>query len=156
MRIVYVGQIYQGSTCLHRLKAMRELGHDLTPVNESTFLRPLGRVLEHARFRLALGPGIASFNHAVLATAQEIKPDCVWIDKGISVWPKTVRRLHEMTKVVHYNPDDPFGQYKLGWRLFMKALPEYDLHFVPRLINVHEYQAVGAERVMRYFFAYDP
>src|SRR6266516_929220 len=60
------------------------------------------------------------------------------------------------TLLVNYNNDDPLGHCRIGWRLFLRAIALYDLHFVLREQNVAEYRAYGARRVERLQWAYHP
>jgi spore maturation protein CgeB len=156
MRILYIGQLGPHETCRHRRDALAELGHEVRGVDATP--SPLPSVLTKIRHRLSAGPWVGLFNLSVLAEAERWRPQVVWVDKGIYLRPSTLRRLRERhgAKLIHYNPDDPFGAFRHGWRLFRKGLPIYDLHFVPREVNRQEYRAAGARRVERFYWGFDP
>jgi spore maturation protein CgeB len=60
-------------------------------------------------------------------------------------------------QIVHLNPDDPFGHYgDTIWKTFIAAIPEYDVHFVPKERNRKEYAELGAKRVYVYDRSFDP
>lgn len=158
LRILYVGDLSAGATCRHRFTVLSELGHDVVPLDLNPYAIASSRILNGLQFRLSAGPGVWRFNRDFLRQAVETRPDVIWIDKGLYLWRQTIRRAREIggkTPVVHYNPDDPFGGYRQGWRVFLQAIPEYDLHFVPRAVNVAEYERCGARRVVRYWFSFD-
>jgi hypothetical protein len=114
-------------------------------------------LLMRIEYRSGIGPGISRLNRQVLEAANKLRPDLVWVDSGRFVARGTVRALKQGgTKVVYLNPDDPFGNYRSGWRVFLRALPEYNLHFVARAQNVAEYRSLGASEVHVYDRSFDP
>jgi spore maturation protein CgeB len=74
---------------------------------------------------------------------------------------KTIRS-YAQAPVVAYNNDDAFSPlYRLSrsihlrrlWRMFLDAIPAYDLHLVYRRVNIFEYLSAGA-RVVRMLMPY--
>lgn len=59
-------------------------------------------------------------------------------------------------KIAHLNPDDPFGEYYIGWEKFISAIPLYDTHFVPKEVNREEYAKQGASSVYVYDRSFAP
>jgi spore maturation protein CgeB len=58
--------------------------------------------------------------------------------------------------LINYNNDDPFGpRDKKKWRLYLSAVPLYDLLAVVRPVNVAEAYALGARKVLQVFMAVD-
>jgi spore maturation protein CgeB len=58
---------------------------------------------------------------------------------------------------IDYVNDNPFGPRRdPGWRLFRKAIPEYDLHAVPRSSSVRDFRQHGAREAMQIRFTYEP
>jgi spore maturation protein CgeB len=156
VKILYVGQLAPGSTCAMRLAALRNLGLAVTgldsnPPNGSpgTIAKLGGRIL----WRLGWPLDFEGLNGALCRSVSDLQPDLVWIDKGVSITAGTLRTLRKLrpgVKLAHYNPDDPFGGFGLaGWRTFLRAIRDYDIHFVPRRENVAEYTRLGARQVVQ-------
>jgi len=94
----------------------------------------------------------------VFRRVQEFDPDLVWVNQGEFLGPKLLRKLRALSvPVVNYTNDDPFGGHPNGlrFRLYLKALPYYDLLAVVREVNVQEAADHGARRVVRIFMSAD-
>ena len=164
MHILYVGPLWSGSTCLQRMQAMQDLSHEIVPVNtEPDEVLNKQKQLIYRIWRKMFGPAdLANANDKILSTFKQNELDIVWIDKGVTIKQKTLVKLKEIsskTILVHYNPDDPFvGSQTSEWSTFVKALPLYDIHFVPRKPNFFEYRNFGAKEVIQLmpFWGYLP
>lgn len=157
-RILYVGPLWAGSTSAMRRDTLRELGHDVTTLDMTPYEARGSRLARRLRYRLGWGAAVRDLNAALVKQAETARPDILWVDSGRYLWPQSLRRIKEAcgSVLVHYNPDDPFGRCRAGWRLFHQCLPIYDIHFVPRDVNVPEYRRAGAARVERFAWAYHP
>jgi len=136
-------------------------------------------------YRYLWGPTIKEINEALIKKCNSLKPEVVFIYKGINIWPETINQLkHYVRLVVSYHPDNPFGYYNADYakkyrikksrllskiityeksfylhRLvdnFIKAIPSYDINFVPRVENLEEYQRAGAKEVHLLYRYYIP
>jgi hypothetical protein len=137
------------------MRALEDLGYQIVPLDISAVEQTGSRLTRSFRFRWSLGPGIGKLNEQLRRLAADSHPDLIWIDKGRYFWPETIREIRRFAPVVHYNPDDPFGTRRHGWRHVLASMAEYDIHLVPRDVNVEEYKRSGARRVMRFYWAYD-
>jgi spore maturation protein CgeB len=90
--------------------------------------------------------------------AERERPDLVWADKLLGMQPKTLDKLRAMgIATVSYMIDNAFGPRKdPGWRLYMKAIPHYDLHVVQRDANIADLKARGAGDAIKIQTAYEP
>jgi hypothetical protein len=141
-----------------RLGAFRRLGHDVEALGFE-YLWAQSSPLVHALWlRLLVGPAVDKINRVILRRAYSFAPQIVWFDKALPVRRSTVEGLRQAgIFTVHFNPDNPFGpRNDPGWRLFLKALPAYDLHIVPRPTSLEDYQRAGARRVELMEFGIDP
>jgi glycosyltransferase involved in cell wall biosynthesis len=119
------------------------------------FLRgALGRMQE----KWALpGASLPLLNRALLAAAVELQPDVVFVWRGTMIRRNTLERIRARTGalLVSYNNDDPFSwrhaniaaYHRVMWRHYIRAIPDYDIHFVFRHLNVQELRDAGAREV---------
>lgn len=154
MRIAYIGM--NSGTSLHRADALRRLGHEVSLVNPGAYLgqsRWVARWLYHTG---ALGIPLL-IDSWTFDRVRECNPDLVWVDQGPFLGPRLLRRLRSLSApIVNYTIDDPFGGSEgLRFRLYLRALPFYDLVAVVRDVNVREARERGVRNVMRIFRSAD-
>ena len=159
MRILICGALGPETTARPRADAMARLGHDVTRLDVDALMPPAPRAAAWLRYRALAGPAVSAVNRAVLRTVREGGPfDLIWCDKPVFLRPETVRRLRETGALVaSYNPDNPFGRRNdPGWRLFLKAIPEYSAHVLGQPASMAEYRARGVAHVFNMPAAYEP
>lgn len=157
MKILYAGCLDNGSTCVSRMNAMTSLKFEVVPFDFNPYLS--NRYFFALAFHRGWGPAISRLNAAFLQEVKTVDPDVIWIDKGIYVTPATltdIKKYNRDIKIIHINPDDPYGQNQEGFRLFKKAIPFYDIHFVSRPQNIKEYLNAGAKQAFEYDRSFDP
>lgn len=154
MKILYVGQLAAGSTCAMRLTALRSTGLHIEALDSGLrngSLSSGARLARRVCWRFGWPLDFEGLNAALVERAGAWQPDVIWVDKGNMIHAASLRRIRSAVpgvKLLHFNPDDPFGTFGIGgWRPFLGAIAEYDMHFVPRRQNVPEYQRAGARRV---------
>jgi hypothetical protein len=141
--------IYQ-SACA---EALERLGVEVERFAwNSYFAGPLGRAQEKW---VVPGPAMRRLNRDLLRSVVDYQPDVVFIWNGTHIQLETLRAIRRYTGalLVSYNNDDPFGPQKHGrvprhhhrfWKYYLRNIPEYDVHFVYRHINVGEIKSAGA------------
>jgi spore maturation protein CgeB len=157
MKILYASGLSLQESSLYRLWALERLGHQVIPFNTFDYL-PRNPLIGKITHRLSAGPSVNRLNQDLLHIAEAEKPDLFWADKLLSLRPKTLDRLHAMgIAAVSYMIDNPFGPRRdPGWRLYMKNIPQYDLHVVQRDKNILDYNSRGARDVIKIQTAYEP
>jgi hypothetical protein len=148
LSILYIGR--DSGTSRHRALALRRLGHIVFHLDPFAFLpnlRATGVWLWQTGGLFLEG----YIRGRVLASLPQRKFDVVYVDGGELVGPSLVRELQRRYEtVVNYNIDDPFGARDgHRWRLYLRAVPFYDLIVVLRDCNVPEAFAAGAKNVLR-------
>jgi spore maturation protein CgeB len=150
LNVLYVGSFGEISTSRQRSEALAAIGVSVHPVDgegpqprKSPLFRVINRLFGFPFHRRDVG-------QRLIKTAAAIRPDVVWFDKAVFVGRDVLASLHRLGNplLVHYNPDDPFGRARGFWSIFVQAIPEYDVHFVPRRENVSEYRECGAAHVI--------
>lgn len=129
-------------------QALEKLGHEIVRFKWGKFFK--GKI-GTAQNKFLIGPALFWLNQELLSVGCSVKPDVIFVWRGTPVWAETLRKLKQRTgaTLVSYNNDDCFGQSRdwRMWKHFKLNIPEYDLHFVYRPVNLEEYQAAGARRV---------
>ncbi len=145
--------IAPGQTCRERMTALQELGHKVRGIDAGTRLNLLQRIFEKIAHFAGWSPDLAGLNRQIINQMRQETFDVLWVDKGTAIRAKTLqlaKQLQPDCRLVHLNPDDPFGQFRKGWKVFLKAIPFYDLHFVARTPNISEYQSFGGKNIHVY------
>lgn len=158
LRVLYVSSLEPDYYGEYRLRALRRLPLGHVAALDWPGITEFRGIVGKAQLRLQAGPGVKRLNRAVLEAARRERANLLFCDKVLSLQPATLRQLRESgIFTVDYLNDNPFGpRHDPGWRLFRKALPEYDLHAVPRRSSVVDFREHGAREVMEIHFAYEP
>ena len=160
LRILYLGQLGEGGTCLQRMRALRDLGHDVVGVNTAEYRKSSrwGEQWYRLRNKLDWPADRAEINRLVTRRVFDESFDVLWADKALTLWPETLvelkRKRPELT-IVGYSPDDMGGSHNQS-RYFLQSLPHYDLYITTKSFNVAELRELGCPRVVFVAKAFDP
>lgn len=154
MDIFYLGSDW--GTSKHRAVALMRLGHHVKIIDPRGYF-PKSRLVDKWNFETG-GLFFEDYVHRkVLLDLPGKRFDLVIVNGGDLVGPSLIDELRaRFGPVVNYNNDDPFGRRdRTTWRLYLKAVPAYDLIVVVREVNISEAYAAGAKRVIRVFMSAD-
>lgn len=160
MKIVFVGPLWHGSTCLQRMQALKELGYQILPVDtEPEWLRHKGQGFVCRVKRKFLGPSDSvNANPNLIQLIMEHNIGVLFLNKAHTIKPKTfkiIRQRSPKTVIVGYSPDDMMAKHSQSHN-FLNTLPLYDIYFTTKSFNVSELQGLGCPRVVFIGNAYDP
>lgn len=97
------------------------------------------RVFRSLAFRLRWGPAVRAINQYVLDRLPAEPLDLIWVDKGVCLWPATVRRLRELaSRLVYYTPDTSFLHNRS--RFFNRTISLYDRVVTTKSLELSEFQ----------------
>ena len=154
-RILYVGYLWPGSTCIPRLNGLCSLGLEVEAFDATGWPGRGGRVANALAHRVYATPSVWATNRALIAVAARLKPDVVWLEKGVWVFPSTLKELRDYARfLVHYNTDDVFGSGSWFW-LHRAGIHLYDLHLTTNRWNVLELRDRYGVRTLRAGMGYD-
>lgn len=156
MRIFYIGQLWEGSTSLERMKVINGLGHSTVPFDVSPFSAGSSRLLQSVAWRFNAGPVVAKMNQAIWREVNDLQGVThIWVDKGVWVYPDTIQYLKERTgaRAIHYTPDSQIVSQRS--RHFMSSIPLYDALVTTKEWEVDAYKEAGAKRVILTYQGYD-
>ncbi len=157
MKILYASQLSENDSALYRLWALERLGHTVVRLDTLGY-QPGNEVVRKVLHRAQMGPWVSRLNRDVVRAAERERPEVFWADKVLGLWPETLEALRRLGVVtVSYMIDNAFGpRQDPGWRLYMKAIPEFDLHVVQREKNIADYMQRGARGVIKIQTAFEP
>jgi hypothetical protein len=161
LRVLLVGELDPLLTTGARYAAFRELGVEVEGVDTRPFLATRSawtRRLAHLTLRT---PGAFAFNRALLAAVPRFRPNVVWLEKPVFVFPRTFRRLRREPglRLVYHNTDDWRARdrfHSLHWRYLLRELPRYDLYLTSNAHNVREFRERGFAPVHHMELAANP
>jgi hypothetical protein len=157
MKILYAGELRAGTSCLYRKLALERLGHEIVEFDPTEY-RYNNKFGHWLSYRVAAGPKASQMNRDLLRLAERERPELFWADKLLLLTPGTLQRLRALgITTVSYMIDNAFGPRRdPGWRMYVKAVPSFDLHVTQRDVSVRDYLARGARAVMKVQTAYEP
>ena len=160
MKVIYVGPLYSGGTCLQRLVAMKELGHEVIPIDtEPQYIRIRQNKLLYRILKRLIGvQDLSNSNKKICDLIQKRKFDIIWLDKALTITSKTinfVKNVNPSTIVVGYSPDDMAGKHNQS-NQFLKSLPFYHIYFTTKSYGIKELEFLGAKKAIFIGNAYDP
>lgn len=158
LRILYIAPMNYGSYGLYRQRSLERLGHTVFPIDIMQYETKGNPIMARIRYRLQIGKTVARMNEDVLHLAREHRVDAVWFDKPLFIRPSTLRELRTMgIATIDYMIDNPFGPRRdPGFRLYIRTIPEYDLHVQQRDVSIEAYLQRGAPRVVKVQTAFEP
>lgn len=151
LKILFLGAAT--GTSLHRVDALKRLGHDVDLVDTLIFF-PKNRVLEKLLSKFIYEFGVGLLEPYVLNCLKRVvdkkRYDLVWNDQSVFIGPSIMAVLNEVSNYsIAYSVDDPFGtRDKKRFSLYQKAISFYDLVVVVREPNIAEAYAEGANNVL--------
>jgi hypothetical protein len=127
--------------------------------DERPYFAAIATSLAHRAVFRALGRRplrLLSFERALIARAEQLRPDVILIVKGPFVRAAALRRLRRTgARLVNFSTDDPFNPLA-ATRYMQPAIGEYDLYATPRTANVAQLRACGARQTAVVPFGYKP
>jgi len=156
MTILYIGQLWEGGTCLERMRLLKELNCQIVPFDTTPWIAGGNRWARSLAHRSNWGIPVTGLNQALADFAETVRGVThIWIDKGRWIYPNTLQWLKERTgaMAVHYTPDPQLLHHRS--RHFHACVPLYDLLVTTKSFELSRYKAAGAKQVIEVAQGYD-
>ncbi len=148
MKILYLGDLGSGQTCLMRMRALQRLGHEVRGGNTVQPWRQAGWWRRQIQRRLHRGSVVDAINEAVLAAARELKPDLIWADKQEFLRMETLQALRKLgARMLHFTPDPYFT---LSWKrtpLMDEAMGAFDILVYCKTYERADYEVLNQQTI---------
>ena len=154
--ILYVGMLWEGSTCLERMRTLASMGCQIIPFDTMPWITAGSRWQRSIGSRFHVGCSVSGLNAALKQfSRRQSSLTHVWIDKGQWIYPDTLREIKQSTSatLIHYTPDPQLMLHQS--RHFRSCIPEYDLLATTKPFEVELYKAHGAKQVILILQGYD-
>lgn len=154
MRILSVGT-FSGlsNTCLHRHWALKKVADKVDEVNTSAEKTSLWfRIAYHLflwGFPVRL-PEKNEENEKIRKAIDLNSYDVVWIDKGVTIFPETlkyIKKVSPQAKIISYSPDNMVLRHNQSQQ-FIKSIPLYDLIVTTKSFIIDDFYKIGAKDVL--------
>lgn len=153
MKILSVGAFSKiSNTSLHRTWALRKCADDVDIIDTDAPKLSFEFRLRHHLFLWGLPvriPDEANANAKIRNYVGSKDYDVVWIDKGNTISPETLRYIREKcpkAKIVSYSPDNMALRHNQSQQ-FLECIPLYDIHFTTKSYILDDMKALGAKRI---------
>ena len=141
----------KSNTCLHRHWALEKIAHRIDVVNTSIRINLWYRIVYHL-FLYGLPirlPDFKKVNQEILKKITSFNYDVVWIDKGIIVFPETLKEIKKQspqTKIVSYSPDNMALRHNQSQQ-YLECIPLYDYIITNKSYIIEDMKRLGAKNV---------
>lgn len=150
--ILSVGGIDSNSgTSLHRHLALKKITNRIDGVN-TTFRASLWfRIIYHLfLFGIPLRlPDLIEVNKRILEKVKNNDYDIIWIDKGIIVFPETLKEIKKQspeTKIISYSPDNMALRHNQSQQ-YLECIPLYDYIVTNKSYIIKNMKRLGAKKI---------
>lgn len=152
MKILSVGSLLGVSnTCVQRTTALKHWAEQVDEVNTKA---PVG-FIDHCINRLfryhvpVYHRDRTGANERIRELVSTNHYDIVWIDKGMTIWPSTLRYVRKMlpeSKIVNYSPDTMSLRHNQSQQ-YLESLPLYDILFTTKSFILDDMRQLGARDI---------
>jgi spore maturation protein CgeB len=155
--VLFVGQDWDGSNATSCRRAFVRLGCPVTNINEREFFPTWEAPWLRAVRRAVLPSAVREFNRAFARSIATLRPDLVFVFKGVMMQPDSLRRAQLAgAAVFNFYPDvNLVSHCRRFGNSFLECAPHYDCIFTPKRYHLEPLHRAGARRVEFLPYAYD-
>lgn len=163
MKILSVGsfEVYGTSnTCLHRQMALEKVAKTVkvnTAEKKSSLWFKIAYHLFLNGFSVRL-PDATNANRKILEYLESELFDVVWIDKGITIFPETLKKakvIQPKLKIISYSPDNMALRHNQSQQ-YLECIPFYDCIVTNKSYILEDLKKMGAKEVLFVNNTYEP
>jgi spore maturation protein CgeB len=156
LNLLYVGDLWTGSTALQRLDALKTLNYNIIEIDSTQVLNKAQQLLFRISFKLKWPIDFIGLNKKIISTLNQQAFDVLWVDKGLFIKPNTLKLAKQKgVKLINYSPDDMINKNNQS-NYYLTAMPVYDVHVSTKSYNMDELKQLGAKKVIFSEKGFDP
>lgn len=141
----------KSNTCLHRHWALEKIASKIDVVNTSTKINVWFKIAYHLfllGFPIRL-PDIKKVNKKIIKKLICNHYDIIWIDKGVTIYPETLKEIKEKspkTIIISYSPDNMALRHNQSQQ-YIECIPLYDYIITNKSYIIEDMKKLGAKNV---------
>ena len=154
MKILSVGSLSGlSNTCLHRNWALHKIADHVDEVKTDVHPWSFWCKIRFHLFQLGLPitiPENNGENKIICSLASQNNYDIVWIDKGQTIFPKTLQFIKKVSPhsiIVSYSPDNMALRHNQTQQ-YLKCIPLYDYIVTNKSYIIDDLKKLGAQNVL--------
>lgn len=146
-KVLVVSQFNYGSTSWSRKKAISKLALETHAIDTAPFLYEKSWINYFLINHLYAGPVVNEINCLAIQESKELKPEFVWVDRGLQLFPKTLKKMKSLSGcLIHFSPDNQCFEGNQS-RHYLRSIPIYDIHVTTKPRDMQWLRDHGAPRV---------
>lgn len=159
MKIIFVGDLNEYTRSFQRFEVLKSLGHEVIGISHVPIpWKPQKdfNLIEAISWRLKIPVDSSHANKKIKDAVIKNKADVVWIEKGNTILPSTLRyiKTHSPdTKLMSVSEDDMYPPHNRSF-YYTRGLRWYDAVFTTKVYNLAELKTFGAKRTELFLDAY--
>lgn len=153
MRILSVGSMSGiSNTCRLRNIALEEIGQYVDVINSREKKINIWYKIANRLFLMGFPvylPDTSLANKKIKDYIKLNEYDVIWIDKGITINPSTLKKIHRLqpqAKIVSYSPDNMALRHNQSQN-YLKCIPLYDYHITTKSYILDDMKKLGAKNI---------
>lgn len=162
MKILFVGDLNEYGRSFQRYKTLINLKNEVdglssVPVPFVPGVNKNFRFLERIFWKIKLPLDLTNVNKRIYKTVKTKKFDIIWIEKGVSIKPKTLRFIKKsqpQSKLISISEDDMYAKHNRSF-YYDRGLKYYDVVFTTKIYNLEELKLLGAKKTELFLDSYD-
>ena len=162
MRILSIGSLSGlSNTCLHRHWALKRIAGQVDEVNTTAKPCTLWYRIAYHLFLYGLPVRLPENNHENQVIRDFIANntyELVWIDKGVTIYPETLRYIKAKsphTLIISYSPDNMALRHNQSYQ-YLQCIPWYDYVVTNKSYTQEALKKMGAKQVIFVNNSYEP
>ncbi len=161
MKILFIGDLNEYGRSFQRYRTLVELENKVEAFSmvQVPFVPGVNKAgfFERLFWKLKLPLDLIGVNKKIRQAVKSGKFDIVWIEKGNTIWPKTLRFIKKnqpQAKLVSVSEDDMYAKHNRSL-YYNFGLKYYDVIFTTKVYNLTELKLLGAKRTELFLDSYD-
>ncbi len=145
--ILFVGDMDQRGRSYQRYKMFTRLVNSVYKINSvraKNNYEAKANIIDRILWKIGLPIDNTGCNNKILDAVSRFSFDMIWIEKGNTIWPNTIKKLRQLNvPIISFSEDDMYSRHNRSL-FYTYGLKYYDLAVTTKSYNVSELKELGA------------